>query len=97
MYECACDYDECDEPSVFQAKTVKARKYHACVECHEPIEPGERHEVASGLWDGKWLRHRTCLACVAIGRDFCCGRWQIGELAETIMETNGLTLTGVLG
>lgn len=46
-----------------------ARKRHACTECRGYIEPGDRYEFVTGLWEGVVSNHKTCAHCEA-ARDF---------------------------
>lgn len=46
-----------------------ARKRHTCTECRGHIEPGDRYEFVSGLWEGEVSTYKTCTACEA-ARDF---------------------------
>ncbi len=46
-----------------------ARKRHVCDECRGYIEPGERYEHVSGLWEGDVSTFKTCAKC-EVARDF---------------------------
>lgn len=46
-----------------------ARKRHNCTECRGYIEPGDRYEFVSGLWEGDLSTYKTCAHCEA-ARDF---------------------------
>lgn len=46
-----------------------ARKPHRCCECSRAIEPGETHEHATGIWEGRWEQYRTCADCVNVRVD----------------------------
>ena len=59
-----CFCEDADSPSCFRQVTRTARKAHRCVECRNTIQPGERYEYTSGIWDGMPDDHKTCLACV---------------------------------
>lgn len=71
-----------DGPSatVYTMKVVAARKAHRCTECGEDIAPGVRYERVTGLWDGRWSTHQTCLSCVEIRNHFECEGWLFGQL-----------------
>ncbi len=56
-----CDYDE---PSVCNTRVRTARKQHKCCECRWVIEPGDKYEYTSGVWDGEGMSFKTCLSCV---------------------------------
>lgn len=85
---CICSYDG-EAPDVSNTTWPKARKEHECCECGEAIEPGQRYERTSGLWDGFWDTFKTCRACVRIRADVCCGGFVYGELRELISEEFG--------
>ncbi|CRI56376.1 hypothetical protein [Pseudomonas sp. CCOS 191] len=46
-----------------------ARKRHTCTECRGHIEPGDRYEFVSGLWEGDVSTYKTCADCET-ARDF---------------------------
>jgi len=64
-----------------------ARKGHVCTGCIDVIEKGTRHQVMTGLDDGRWWRARLCAKCFwvlynvpeAVDSD---GTYQEGWLAE---------------
>lgn len=84
---CTCDFD--DMATFFREAYHTARKQHTCCECASPIDPGERYQYVSGLWDGRFSTYKTCMVC-AIARDNaimdgCCS--ELGNLwAETGVE-----------
>ncbi len=55
-----------DSPSVYRKETPRARVAHECIECRTEIPPGDRYELASGLWDGRWDHFKTCGPCVVL-------------------------------
>lgn len=57
---------DCDEALAYWPRLVRARKRHQCRECPASIEPGEVHEVASGIWPDGPSMHRTCLPCAEV-------------------------------
>lgn len=57
-------FDDCERPTVQNKSRPRAKKPHVCCECDSRIEPGERHECFSGLWEGEWTTYRTCWACL---------------------------------
>ncbi len=63
------DYDG-DPAEVFHQSVVTARNAHACDECRERIQPGQRYERTSGKWDGEWSTWRLCLSCVETSIEF---------------------------
>jgi hypothetical protein len=56
--------------TVLSRSLPKARKPHKCHECKELIEPGERYERVSTLYDGNFDEHKTCLGCISIRDEF---------------------------
>jgi hypothetical protein len=67
----------------------KARKAHLCVECGEPIIPGERYEENTQTIEGQWYVNRTCELCCRIRKDLACDCFVFGELREAIWEQMG--------
>lgn len=55
-----------DPPSAFQQKWRTARKEHRCCECRRVIQPGDRYEHSSGVWDGSPDSYATCERCERI-------------------------------
>ena len=84
---CSTDYDPA---KVYKSKIITARKQHTCCECGETIEPGERYENTSGLWDNQWSHYKTCSICLCIREDLCCDGWIFETLRTTIWEEFGL-------
>lgn len=82
MCDCSCEMPACSD-SVMR----KARKQHKCYECQRPIEPGERYEYYSGIWDGEPESYKTCRHC-KIARDFHMhgGCFCFGELRSELRE-----------
>ncbi len=70
-------FTDFDGPSVFRASRHRARKPHKCTECGRTIEPGERYQIAWGVWNGQPETFRTCRECL---RDR--GRIVARELAD---------------
>lgn len=90
------DYDG-DPAKVFHAHTVTARKPHVCDECKGAIEPGQKYERVSGLWD-RWQLWRFCLPCSEIQQEFSERGRTFGILWDTLYEEwgEGATLQGCL-
>ena len=90
-YDCYCDYDQ---PQVYRASIVRARKTYECEECGGPIKPGEQHESAFGVLDGWTYAPRTCARCVDmrtwVKNNVPCLCWSHGgadtDMAEAIEE-----------
>lgn len=86
MSQCDCSYSDYDSPSIYRAETIKARKIHKCCECHSVIEPGQRYERVTGLWEGQFDTIHTCLSCVAIRKQYCPHGFLHEGLRETLIE-----------
>jgi hypothetical protein len=89
MIDCDCSCNDYDAPSCVREVIRRARRPHTCCECGDTIEPGQRYEYVSGVWDGHPDWHHTCLVCVAIREHYCPHGWLIGGLAEQIEECLG--------
>lgn len=57
---------DADLPSIFEVKYRFANKPHICCECRRTIAKGVKYQYVSGLWNGKWDKFKTCLACVEL-------------------------------
>jgi len=87
---CSCSYDyDAPSPSVYRETEPVARKPHRCVECGEPIRPGQRYHRATGIWDGSWSTFSTCSPCATIRAQLCACGWSFGCLRETLWECLG--------
>lgn len=86
MLSCECDADV--GPSVYDGRTVVARKEHKCTECGRTINPGEEYEYVFGVWDGAAQTFKTCEECEGLGQSlvelgFCI---EHGGIRETHQE-----------
>lgn len=80
------DYDGPDG-GFYVGSHPRARKPHACYECHRTIAPGERYCRVASKWDGRIYVMATCLECEDIGNSLSCdGTWIHGGLWEAIDE-----------
>lgn len=84
--ECDCSYDVDDYVEILSDNVVKARKQHICLECGEPIKPGDKYEDVNGIYEGEFVNYKTCLPCVAIRKRYCPNGWLYGGLREHITE-----------
>lgn len=75
-----------DRPEFYVESTPRARKEHKCCECGRTITVGEKHQAASGKWDGDISTYRTCAECVEIRAAFCCDGWTFLMLWESIRD-----------
>lgn len=80
---CECDIGD-GEPVTYLdgPRDITTRKPHRCAECRELMPPGTRCEYFRYLLDAAFWEDRTCLPCVGISRDFCCGQRGIVYLFE---------------
>jgi hypothetical protein len=86
---CDCSQDV-DEPAKFyQQEWRTAKKQHKCVECLDPILPGQRYEYVTMLYDGLWDHFKTCLGCYRIRMHWCPSGWYFGMVAEHVEECIG--------
>lgn len=53
----------CEMPTLFNAKTRKARIEHKCCECGVVIAKGDSYRYSQGLWDGRFSSFKQCLNC----------------------------------
>ncbi len=87
---CVCDWDG---PDVSSRRWQKARKEHRCGECWRTINVGERYEVHTGLYEGKWETYRWCAHCSASQKIYAevdeCECWLYGDLWSPIQEAAG--------
>lgn len=83
-----CMIDGGERYDVLSQERRRARKAHRCGECFRDIAPGETYEYATGLIDGTWNTHRTCLHCVAARAWLAkvCGGWMYEGVAEDLQE-----------
>lgn len=47
----------------YREKVTRARKQHHCIECPDPIKPGDFCLYVAGLYDGVWFDMRFCARC----------------------------------
>lgn len=53
-----------DYPLFWQERYRRARKRHACIECHQVIPKGTVYRTLSGKWEtGSLMRFKMCFAC----------------------------------
>ena len=71
-----------ERPEVSDQRIVVACK----PQCGDTIHPGDKYEVISGLWDGEWLRFKTCTTCVAARDDLLKCGYIFGSVWEHIGE-----------
>lgn len=58
-------------PQAFSTKTRTARKAHKCCECGDDINPGDKYQYSSGIWDGEAASYKQCLICWDIIQKVC--------------------------
>ena len=90
MSSCACinNYDYDAETCQWNTTEFrKARKPHTCGECEHIISPGEKYERITGVWDGSWDHHITCLSCVDTRTAFFCNSgWMFNHVWDDVYE-----------
>ena len=85
MSDCCIIFsDDGDPPTLFGERAVTTRAPHECYECRCDIPAGSRAQYITGLWDGQWLQHWTCLSCADLRRLSCNGAVCYGELWDAI-------------
>jgi hypothetical protein len=85
VFDCAAvDYSQINRTTM-----RKARKQHCCVECGDPVLPGEQYEENTQIVDEQWQVYRTCLLCCRIRNDLSCGCFVFGDLREAIWDQMG--------
>jgi hypothetical protein len=89
------DYGE--SASFSNMEYPKARKVHTCEECYRDIAIGQTYEKYSGVWDGSFSNHKTCMDCVNIRRGMSCNNSVcFGQLWEEIYYIFPEVTTGCL-
>lgn len=71
-YEVMCefDYDDYENPSVWNQKIVKARKCHKCNCCGVNISPKETYLKHFSVYDGLASSERMCIQCYNLMLEF---------------------------
>lgn len=82
----SCSSWDYDAPDFTRERFVRGRKVHRCIECGRAIRKGERHEAATGKWDGGVQTLRTCLRCVAVRSCLTPSGWIYGRLWDAVGE-----------
>lgn len=59
----------CELPSCYSEGHPVARKRHQCCECRGWIEPGEKYQRFSGVWEGSASTFKTCSDCEAFCKE----------------------------
>ncbi len=90
MTSCVCSIDGADgfENKLYHEQTVKARKYHLCVECQGDITPGESYEKVTGLNEEGFFSAKTCSLCAEIRQCLFCS-WTFGRMWEDVHDLMG--------
>ena len=68
MQTCSVSFGmEADEMCAFWKTSIKtARKVHRCAECRKEIQPGQKYESLSYVFDGAFHHEKKCLICTEI-------------------------------
>lgn len=64
---CYCNCDE-DSPQFWKEAFPAAIKRHICCECGSIIDPGEKYNKISGMWD-EFATFKTCMSCFEIRKE----------------------------
>lgn len=86
MSDCACLWSDGDACEVARSVIRTASKEHRCLECREPIRPGQRYEFTSGIFEGDPFSQKICLFCVEIGNALYCDGRMFGTLWDDIED-----------
>lgn len=65
---CDCDYDGIAD--VWRDEYRVARKEHTCYECGSMIQPKEKYEYTTVVFDGTVRNYKTCWDCVDLRKFF---------------------------
>ena len=57
-------------PDVFDVVIRTARIEHKCCECRTAIQPRQKYEYVSGVWEGEWDHYKTCMNCAELRKMF---------------------------
>jgi hypothetical protein len=91
---CAISNEGADASQCLGSGVCVGRKDYRCVECHDPIPKGTRHEFYKLVTDGSASTERTCLVCAEIRSHFSCdGSWIFGEVWDSLHEALFPTMT----
>lgn len=88
IFDCDCSVDV-DGPTTSWVNWRVAQKEHTCGECHEPIRPGQRYEIAKGVWEYEFRSFKTCEVCVRIRERFCPYGFVYGKVQDAVAECVG--------
>ena len=86
---CDCSVETEDSCQLCHTTQPMARKVYRCVECGDIIQPGQKYERMTILWEGIFERFNTCLVCAQIRNDYCPHGVEIGGLREQIADCMG--------
>ena len=87
MGGCSCVYvGDYDQPSFSKQIIRKAFKTHKCCECGRIIPIGEKYEVISGAWEGRFGTYKTCSDCLSIREEFFCEGFFFEQMFEYLKE-----------
>jgi len=92
--ECATVYcDVEDYCTMLREEQPVARKQHKCNECKRVIDVGEKYNLEVTVYDGEISKHKTCLDCLSIRREFFKDGFYYGEtkwmLEEHVNDSGG--------
>ena len=90
--ECSCNIEVDNDdggPEFYSEAWRTARKVHKCYECGRKIEPGEKYEVVSGVWDGDFETYKTCNDCHTARSMFFPSGYSFGMMWQDIVDYIG--------
>lgn len=79
-------YEGGDFSALWDEVIRTARKPHKCGDCGRTIQPGERYELISSLYDGSWSKYKTCHECAEIADAFMCNGRVVGQLWDLMWD-----------
>jgi hypothetical protein len=88
---CFCDFDY-DAVAELHRETVRtARKEHTCIECEEPIKPGEKYHYVTQKCDGEFHEMKVCTPCERIRNNFCAPYYMLREMIHDYLGFDYVT------
>lgn len=97
MMECSCEIDvDAEYGGGFENRqNITARKQHKCHECYRVIEPGEKYETASGVYDGSFYHHKTCSDCLSLRDQVFTNGWWYGQIWDDFFSNIGCSISEI--
>lgn len=87
MSSCGCIYvGDVDGADFGGERIQQARKRHTCGECGCHIEPKQKYEYYSGMYESEFVVAKTCLTCKSIRDVFFCAGWWYGRVLDDLIR-----------